>query len=75
LYYGHRPIYDPCSSTSISSTCVFRTTAYPDVFGVSRHIILNVVDFPAPLVPKRPKISPFLIPKVFPQTAYILVEE
>lgn len=73
LYYGHNPMYDPWSSTSMSSTFVFSTFASPLVFGTSRHIMLNVVDFPAPFGPRSPKISPFLMPKEFPQTACMLV--
>jgi len=51
------------------STFVFMTLASPDVFGMSRHIMLKVVDLPAPFGPRRPKISPFFTPKVLPQTA------
>lgn len=69
LCCGHRPMYGPSWSTSISTTLLFKTLASPDVLGVSRHIMPNVVDLPAPLGPRRPKTSPFLTANVLPATA------
>jgi len=34
--------------------------------------MLNILDFPAPFGPKRPKTSPALIPNVFPATDFVV---
>ena len=46
------------------------------VFGIKRALVSpvrsrNVVVFPAPFGPRKPKISPFLASKVMPSTARI----
>jgi hypothetical protein len=47
--------------------------ASPEVIGCSPQSILNVEVFPAPLTPKRPKHSPFLIPNETLLTATLFI--
>jgi len=53
-------------NTSIFS---LKRLIFPLVLFIPRDKILNVVDFPAPLGPKRPKTSPLLTIKLLSLTA------
>lgn len=46
------------------STSIFFNFTDPSVFGIKLVRILKVVDFPEPLGPSKPKISPFFTPKL-----------
>ena len=46
------------------STSILFNFTLPSVLGIAEVMILKVVDFPDPLGPNNPKISPFLTPKL-----------
>src|SRR4051812_30639859 len=58
------------SSRSVTMSCP-ATVAAPPVGRVSVHSMLIVVDFPAPLGPRKPNVSPVATSKSIPRTASI----
>ena len=69
--WGTTPKYDLATEKSWSISLP-KTKIFPLVFFVSDEIILIIVDFPAPLGPKRAKKSPSATSKVIPFKASVL---